>query len=165
MFAGCIYQSIIDYVPSLFGSHASITTGLKTKKDSLSDNKKPNLIPFKQQERNYLNKIITGSIFKSTIDTTHPLAFGYDTFYYSLKLSGTSYKLFNEGINVGYFPENATNVSGFAGNEALKNVSNSLLFGIENKGKGQLIYMVDNPLFRSFWENGKLFFANAVFLN
>jgi hypothetical protein len=138
---------------------------LKTKKDSLSGSKKPNLVPFKNQERNYLNKIITGSIFKSTIDTTHPLAFGYDTFYYSLKLNGTSYKLFNEGINVGYFPENATNVSGFAGKGALKNVSNSLLFGIENKGRGQLIYMVDNPLFRSFWENGKLFFANAVFLN
>jgi hypothetical protein len=23
--------------------------------------------------------------------------------------------------------------------------------------------MVDNPLFRAFWQNGKLFFANAVF--
>ncbi|MBI9041269.1 M14 metallopeptidase family protein [Lutibacter sp.] len=138
---------------------------LKMKKDTITDKKTPNLVPFKQQERNYLNNIITGSIFKSIIDTTHPLAFGYDSFYYSLKLSGTSYKLFNEGINVGYFPENATNISGFAGSKALKDISNSLLFGIENKGKGQLIYMVDNPLFRSFWENGKLFFANAVFLN
>jgi len=24
--------------------------------------------------------------------------------------------------------------------------------------------MVDNPLFRGFWENGKLFFANALFM-
>ncbi|MFC5048971.1 hypothetical protein [Aquimarina hainanensis] len=30
-------------------------------------------------------------------------------------------------------------------------------------GNGSIIYMVDNPLFRSFWENGKLFFVNAVF--
>ena len=71
----------------------------------------------------------------------------------------------DSGFNVGYFPESAINVSGFAGENALKKVPNSLLFGIERKGKGQLIYMVDNPLFRSFWENGKLFFANAVFLN
>ena len=69
------------------------------------------------------------------------------------------------GFNVGYFPKNTTNISGFAGEKALENVPNSLLFGIERIGKGQLIYMVDNPLFRSFWENGKLFFANAVFLN
>jgi len=24
--------------------------------------------------------------------------------------------------------------------------------------------MIDNPLFRGFWENGKLFFANALFM-
>ncbi len=140
---------------------------LKVKKDTLKekDNIKPNLIPYDQQERNDLKTTITGSIFKSTLDNTHPLAFGYPNFYHSLKLSGTSYKLLKDGANVGYFPENATNISGYAGSEALKDVPNSLLFGVEQKGKGQLIYMVDNPLFRSFWQNGKLFFTNAIFLN
>ncbi|NQV78459.1 MAG: zinc carboxypeptidase [Lutibacter sp.] len=140
---------------------------LKVKKDTLKDTNKskPNLIPYNLQEREYLKNIITGSIFKSTIDNTHPLAFGYPNFYHSLKLSGTSYKLLENGENVGYFSENTTNISGFAGSEALKQVPNSLLFGVEHKGKGQLIYMVDNPLFRSFWENGKMFFVNALFLN
>lgn len=140
---------------------------LKVKKDTLKDkdNPKPNLIPYGQQERNELKTTITGSIFKSNLDNTHPLAFGYPNFYHSLKLSGTSYKLLKDGGNVGYFPENTTNISGFAGSEALKNVPNSLLFGVEQKGRGKIIYMVDNPLFRSFWQNGKLFFANAVFLN
>jgi hypothetical protein len=138
---------------------------LKVKKDTIKNNNKPNLIPYNQEEREYVKTLITGSIFKSNIDNTHPLAFGYTNFYHSLKLSGTSYKLLEEGYNVGYYPENTVNISGFAGKNALKEVPNSLLFGVENKGKGQLIYMVDNPLFRSFWENGKLFFANAVFLN
>ena len=31
-------------------------------------------------------------------------------------------------------------------------------------GRGSVIYMVDDPLFRSFWENGKLLFSNAVFI-
>lgn len=135
----------------------------KEKKDSLST--KINTIPFGQREREDLKKTITGSIFKSKVDYTHPLAFGYSDSYYSLKLSGTSYKLLEDGVNVAYFPENTKNYSGFAGSVALKNIPNSLLFGIEHKGKGKLIYMVDNPLFRSFWQNGKLFFANAVFLN
>ena len=68
-------------------------------------------------------------------------------------------------MNVAYFSNNTTKISGFAGSKALKNVPNSLLYGVENKGRGKIFYMVDNPLFRSFWENGKLFFANAVFLN
>jgi len=135
----------------------------KERKDSLST--KVNTIPYNQWEREDLKKTITGSVFKSKVDNTHPLAFGYPDSYYSLKLSGTSYNLLEKGVNVAYFPEKTKNYSGFAGSDALKKVSNSLLFGVESKGKGQLIYMVDNPLFRSFWQNGKLFFANAVFLN
>jgi hypothetical protein len=46
----------------------------------------------------------------------------------------------------------------------MKNQPKSLIFGQENMGNGSLIYMIDNPLFRGFWENGKLFFVNALFL-
>ena len=65
---------------------------------------------------------------------------------------------------MGYFDQMTKNVSGYAGSEAIKNVPKSLMLGEESFGKGSIVYMVDNPLFRSFWENGKLFMANAVFL-
>ena len=123
-----------------------------------------NLTPFADRERKSVADLITGSIFKSTIDTTHPLGFGYKTSYFSLKLSGTSYQYLGKGVNVGYFDQSTKNVSGYAGSEAVKNVPKSLLFGEESFGNGSIVYMVDNPLFRSFWENGKLFMANAVFL-
>jgi hypothetical protein len=55
-------------------------------------------------------------------------------------------------------------VSGFAGSEAQKTIDKTLIFGVDNYGRGSVVYMVDNPLFRGFWENGKLFFANAIFL-
>ena len=55
-------------------------------------------------------------------------------------------------------------VAGFAGSEATKKLPGSLVFGMESHGSGQVIYMADNPLFRGFWENGKLFFANALFM-
>jgi hypothetical protein len=31
-------------------------------------------------------------------------------------------------------------------------------------GSGDIIYLADNPIFRNFWENGKLLLSNAVFL-
>ena len=141
---------------------------LKTKKDSTNgkNNKDiSNLIAYNLRSRESISNSISGSIFKSNIDNTHPLAFGYENNYYSLKLSSNSYHLLKKGVNVGYFSKNASSVSGFAGKKALRQVPNSLLFGVENKGKGKIIYLVDNPLYRSFWENGKLFFANAIFLN
>ena len=60
--------------------------------------------------------------------------------------------------------ENSTPVSGFAGSAAQKQLNKTLIFGTEKMGKGNVVYMVDNPLFRGFWENGKLFFANAIFM-
>ena len=132
------------------------------KKDSLGAN---NLIAYNKREIENIKKRISGSIFKSIVDNTHPMGFGYETSYYNLKLDSSSYKLLEKGVNVGYFPKKANSILGYAGEKALKNIPNSLLIGVETKGKGKLIYMVDNLLFRSFWENGKLFFANAVFLN
>ncbi|WP_341222083.1 M14 family metallopeptidase [Polaribacter atrinae] len=126
--------------------------------------KEANLIPFADRERKSVAHLITGSIFKSTLDNTHPLAFGYGKTYFSLKLGGTTYEYLKDGNNVAYFDENVKNVSGYAGSKAIKNVPKSVLFAEEKMGSGSIIYMVDNPLFRSFWQNGKLFVANAVFL-
>lgn len=136
---------------------------LKVKKSAEKD-KEDNLTSFADRERKSVANLITGSIFTSKIDSTHPLGFGYDSNYFSLKLSSTSYQYLAKGINVGYFDQMTKNVSGYAGSEAIKNVPKSLMLGEESFGKGSIVYMVDNPLFRSFWENGKLFMANAVFL-
>ena len=108
--------------------------------------------------------MITGAVFKSKVDDTHPLAFGYGDEYFSLKLGSSAYDYLQSGGNVAYFTKDATNVSGFAGRKAAKNIPESLLIGEERKGGGSIIYFVDNVLFRSFWDNGKLFFVNALFL-
>lgn len=133
----------------------------KAKKDK--DAPKANLTPYAEQERAGAVNLITGAVFKSTVDNTHPLAFGYDKNYFSLKLGSRSYEYLTRGGNVAYFTKDATNVSGYAGRKALKNIPESLCIGEERVGGGSIIYMVDNPLFRSFWDNGKLFFVNALF--
>ena len=135
---------------------------LKSKETEKETNK--NLTPYADLERKSVKDLITGAIFKSNVDNTHPLAFGYKEAYFSLKLGNKSYSYLEKGVNVAYFTEESKNISGYAGSLAVKNISESLLFGEEQKGRGSIIYMVDNPLFRSFWDNGKLFLANAVFL-
>ena len=38
-------------------------------------------------------------------------------------------------------------------------------YSVYNPLAGALVvYLVDDPLFRSFWQNGKLLFSNAVFM-
>jgi len=132
----------------------------ETKKDSTE---KGNLTPYNLRERESIKNLITGSIVKTEVDNTHPMAFGYDDTYYSLKLNNNSFILLKDGYNIGYLKENPEIISGFAGSEAVKKIKNSMIFGEEEMEKGSFIYLVDNPLFRSFWENGKLFFVNSIF--
>jgi len=121
------------------------------------------LIPYDQQERSRVTNLITGSIFKTKLDTTHPMAFGYNEDYYSLKMGSSSYKFLDNGYNVGYIKDDAISVSGFAGDDAKAGLKNSLVFGEDRIGRGSVIYLVDNVMFRSFWENGKLLFVNSIF--
>ena len=131
-------------------------------KSSDNNSSNDNLTPYAEREREYTNNLITGAIFKTKIDNTHPMAFGYGKDYFTLKLGSSAYDLLGSGYNVGHLA-NTKVYSGFAGKDALANLDNTLVFGEERKGNGSFIYFVDNTLFRSFWENGKLFLVNSVF--
>lgn len=131
----------------------------ETKKDSTIS-----LESFEISEREQIKSAITGAIFKASVDNTNPLAYGYEDTYFTLKLGDRSYHYLENGSAV-YLSEGANQpVSGFAGSEAKKKIAETLIYGTESMGEGQVIYMIDNPLFRGFWENGKLFFANALFM-
>ncbi|WP_347922340.1 M14 metallopeptidase family protein [Pontimicrobium sp. SW4] len=137
--------------------------GLEYNENDDDDKESNNLIPYAERQRESAKNMITGAIFKTKVDNTHPMAYGYSNDYFTLKLGATSYSLLDGGTNVAHIGDNVTKVSGFAGVDALKGLKNSLVFGEERQGRGSIVYMVDNTLFRSFWENGKLFFVNAVF--
>lgn len=152
----------IDGALNVFADHKDFGLKTNTTKDTTAT--KTNLITYAEREREQTNNLITGSIFETDVDHTHPLAFGYDQNYFTLKSGATAYSLLEEGYNVAYLGKNPKKAAGFAGKNTLKDLENSLIFGEERMGKGSIIYMADNVLFRNFWENGKLFFVNAVFL-
>lgn len=128
------------------------------------DKPKGNLVPYDQRERASVTNFITGSIYKVKLDASHPMAFGYGDTYYSLKLGNDSYQFLENGYNVGYIDGDAESVSGFSGDTAKSGLKNSLVFGETQLGSGSIVYLVDDVMFRSFWENGKLFFVNSLFM-
>ena len=133
------------------------------KKERAKDTVDKEPMAHEDRQREAMKNAITGAIFRTKVDNTHPLAYGYGTDYFTLKLGSDAYNYLSNG-NAVYLENNTKPISGFAGSEAKKKIGKSLVFGVENFGRGQVIYMIDNPLFRGFWENGKLFFANALFM-
>ncbi|MBL0136875.1 MAG: hypothetical protein IPP79_24330 [Chitinophagaceae bacterium] len=67
------------------------------------------------------------------------------------------------GWNVGVIKKEAQ-VSGFVGTKLKEKMKDGLLIGVQDMGRGKVVYLADDVLFRSFWENGKLLFCNAVFM-
>lgn len=120
------------------------------------------LLPYSGGERRFISSFNPGAIVSVEMDVTHPLAFGIGEQYYSLKTGSTAYDYLNNGDNPARLRKGAF-TSGFIGAKARKNLENTLVFGIEGMGRGSVVYLIDNPLYRGFWEQGKLLFANALF--
>ena len=135
------------------------------KKDDKAKESNPtdDLKQYGNREREFVMEETPGRIYKVTMDNTHPIGFGYDKTYFGLLLEASNYAFLKEGWNVGYTGKNAI-VAGFAGKNARKKLENSLIYGVQDMGRGKVIYLVNNPLFRGFWYNGKLLFGNAVFM-
>jgi len=119
--------------------------------------------PYARSERSHISKGTPGAIVKLKMDATHPLSFGLTDTYYSLKTNNFKYPKLEKGWNVGTVDNQVTHL-GFIGHELLSELPNTMTFGIQEKGGGKIIYLVDDPLFRGFWYNGKLLFSNALFL-
>lgn len=114
-------------------------------------------------ERRSIADAIPGAIFSVDMDNTHPLAFGLDKTYFTLKTSTSAYAPLESGWNVGQLGSNPM-ISGFVGSNAKEKMKNTLVYGVRNTGRGSLVYLVDNPLYRGFWENGLFLFSNALFM-
>lgn len=115
------------------------------------------------RERDFIPGTTSGAIFRVDLDNSHPLAFGYPDHYYTLKLDDRIYEFMKDGWNVGVIRKEES-IAGFVGAELRKKMKDGLLFGVVPHGGGTITYLADNPLFRGFWENGKLMMANAVLM-
>ncbi|MBI2731600.1 MAG: zinc carboxypeptidase, partial [Sphingobacteriales bacterium] len=67
------------------------------------------------------------------------------------------------GWNVGVIKKEGP-VAGFVGTKVKEKLKDGLLLGVQDMGNGSIVYFVEDPIFRNFWENGKLLLSNAVFL-
>jgi hypothetical protein len=141
-----------------FGIHFKKFDDTTDKKDVYAPLKK-----FGDFERDYISSTTPGSMLRVQLDNSHPLAFGYPDYYYTLKMDDNVYEFIDEGWNVGVIKKDNL-VSGFVGAKLKKKLTDGLVFGVEDMGRGSIVYLADNVLFRNFWQNGKLIFCNALFM-
>jgi hypothetical protein len=143
---------------------AAVKKDKKDEKDEKKDKKPQEVRIYSEREHEALRSTVPGAIYRMKLDNSHPLGFGLPNYYYTLKLDDNIYELLGDnGWNVGTIKKDAY-VAGFVGQKSKEKIADGMLLGVQNIGRGTVVYMVDDPLFREFWENGKLLFSNAVFM-
>jgi hypothetical protein len=149
---------------------SSLEWAIKKKKEEEKKEDDKNKDPYtalkryENREKDFITGFIPGAVYKVELDNSHPLAFGYPDYYFTLKQDDNIYDFFKEGgWNVGIIKKE-NYVTGFAGSKTKLKLKDGLLFGVQDMGRGNIVYLSDDVIFRSFWENGKLMLCNAVFM-
>jgi hypothetical protein len=145
--------------------------GIKMKKEDEKDKKEEEAKPsyedlklFAENEHDGIKSYIAGAIYRIDLDTTHPLAFGLGKYYYTLKQDDNVYEFLKDGWNVGVIKKD-NYTAGFVGSKIKDKIKDALMIGEQGYGNGSIVYLPDNPIFRNFWESGKLLLSNAVFFS
>ena len=114
-------------------------------------------------EREEAEDVVQGSVYRVQLDNTHPLAFGYGR------------HVFRAGAHPAQLPVSWAKAAGTwassrktatrpgsSAAKARKELTDTFVVGTQDMGRGQVVYLGDNPLFRAFWQGGKLLFGNAA---
>lgn len=151
---------IEDAITSLIGKKPF---DIKKKEYAKSEDKEEFDRKYANKDKDDLQNAIPGAIYKVTLDQSHPLSFGLGSYYYTLKTDAKIYEPLAAGYNVGVLKDKSY-LAGIAGDKVKAKLASGMLYGVQAVGKGTVIYLGTNVLFRQFWENGKQMFVNSLFL-
>ena len=122
-------------------------------------------IPYKDISETRGAQSLGGTIFRTRLDVTHPLAYGYKatlpvfrrgtTFYDPPERAGSRVAVYTADPLVG----------GYATDLHLKNASGAMAVATVSMGGGRVVAFADDPIFRAFWWGPSSLLLNAVFLS
>ena len=120
--------------------------------------------PYAEAQRDLAFEIVRGAILKAELDITHPLCYGYQSNVLpvfrdnriSLEPSTNAY-----ATPVRYSGDPL--LGGYVSQDNLDRLAGSAGVVVDQRGKGRIILMVDNPNFRGYWYGTNRLFLNSIF--
>lgn len=124
----------------------------------------PDTLPYLSRSFVMGARRIPGTIFRSIIDITHPIGFGYRHRELPVFITGTNFAKPAESpfANPLMLPPNNL-ISGYMPDIFRPAMENSAGIIINRQGRGNVISFMFNPNFRGFWFGTNRLFMNALF--
>ena len=108
-------------------------------------------------------KSIAGAMFEVEIDSTHPLAYGFSRESVAVFRRGTYHyqRPVNSYQTAGIYGDV---IAGYVNDENEKELQGTAAVFVVPVGKGRVIVLADNPVFRGYIRGTEPFFTNALYL-
>ncbi|NRA29111.1 MAG: peptidase [Parvularculaceae bacterium] len=110
--------------------------------------------------------IIGGAIVATDLDTSHPLGFGYGDRLLPMQRNTTATLAWPEGnpyAVVSAYPEGGVLMSGYISEKRQVQLAGTPAVVAEPMGRGNVIMIADNPVFRGTFLGSNKLFLNAIF--
>lgn len=123
-----------------------------------------NRLPYGGRSKRSGAQAIGGAIFETSLDLTHPLAYGYED--ESLSVFRNHRNFLERNTNPYAYPLIYTEEplqSGYISKPNLEKLAGTAAAVISNRGRGTVVYLADNPNFRAYWYGTNKLFMNAIF--
>ena len=111
----------------------------ESKENSNPDLKNPSehLVRYDEAERKSLSDAIFGAIYKVTLDPSHPLSFGLDNSYYSLRTTHTTLYLFERRLERWHFERQCKTANRFRWIQGKSETSEYACLWSRGQGEGE----------------------------
>ncbi|BDY03137.1 peptidase M14 [Ferrimonas sp. YFM] len=119
-------------------------------------------IQFAERHHEDARRTIGGAIVGWDLDVSHPLAFGLRPTLPMMKDREMVLEA-RGGVVVGRYGDQPL-LSGFMAPEYRQSLASQSSAVVAKSGKGAVVLLADNPLFRNFWLGGERLVANSLFL-
>ena len=141
--------------------------GRKSEKTEGGEGEEPTRLNFADMSVRDAEHVIGGAIFATDLDTTHPLGFGYQNRDLAVHRNET-FTLIRPDDNPYAVPVEYTEdplLTGYASERRQGEIAGTPSVVAERRGRGAVILMADNPVFRGTFAGTEKLLMNAIFFS
>jgi len=108
-------------------------------------------------------RTIGGAIVKASVDTTHPIGYGYNNEMPLFRRGSTLLKASENPFSTPVHYAQKPLISGYIGEQRLAEMSGQPAVIAERHGKGLVVRFANNPIFRGFWRGTERLWVNSLY--
>ncbi|MEQ8767773.1 MAG: M14 family metallopeptidase [Planctomycetota bacterium] len=131
-----------------------------------ADEKPAVRIPYADYEENRAKALVSGAIYETRLDVTHPLGYGYPYDWLPVFRRGTSTLPLSADpyATVAQYVE-APLLAGYSSQQSQGEIAGTAAVIATRSGGGVVIQLADGPNFRAFWHGTNKLFMNSLFFS